>query len=157
MPPLEVIEDIEESEKVCACGTKLFRAVSKYADALPLYRQEKIFERIGVDIGRSAMVGWMVMVPQGSKPIMDLPYERLHSSPLINVDETPVQILKEPGRENTTKSYKWAFRGGSPEKPVILYRYSPQDPVKFHGRSYRAAEGVAKPMPSRDMKASIRQ
>jgi transposase len=188
LPRIEVIEDIKESEKVCACGAKLSRigedisekldiipakiqvirtirpkyackscegvesdgptvkiapppaqiipkgiatpgllayvAVSKYADALPLYRQEKIFERIGVDISRSTMAGWMVMVAQGSKPVMDLLYKGLHCGPMINADETPVQVLNEPGRANTTKSYMWVFRGGPPEKPVILFRYS---------------------------------
>ncbi len=188
LPRIEVIEDIEESEKVCACGAKLSRigedisekldiipakiqvirtirpkyackscegvesdgptvkiapppaqiipkgiatpgllahvAVSKYADALPLYRQEKIFERIGVDISRSTMAGWMVMVAQGSKPVIDLLYSGLHSGPLINVDETPVQVLNEPGRANTTKSYMWVFRGGPPDKPVVLFKYS---------------------------------
>jgi len=56
---------------------------------------------------------------------MELLYERLHSGPLINIDETPLQVLKEAGRANTTKSYMWVFRGGPPEKPVIVYRYSP--------------------------------
>jgi transposase len=189
LPRVEIIEDIEESEKVCGCGAKLSRigedisekldiipakiqvirtirpkyackscegvesdgptvkiapppaqiipkgiatpgllayvAVSKYADALPLYRQEKIFERIGVDISRSTMAGWIAMLAQASKPVMDLSYKILLSGPLINVDETPVQVLNEPGRENTTKSYMWVFRGGPPQKPVFIYRYSP--------------------------------
>jgi transposase len=56
---------------------------------------------------------------------MDLLYKELHAGPLINVDETPVQVLNEPGRANTTKSYMWVFRGGDPEKPVLIYRYSP--------------------------------
>jgi transposase len=119
-PPLQIIP-----KGIATPGLLAYVAVSKYADALPLYRQEKIFERIGVDISRSTMAGWMVMVAQGSKPVMDLLYRKLHSGPLINVDETPVQVLKEPGRENTTNSYMWVFRGGSPEKPVLIYRYSP--------------------------------
>ncbi len=28
------------------------------------------------------------------------------------MDENPVQVLREPGRENTTKSYMWVARGG---------------------------------------------
>jgi transposase len=189
LPRIEIIEDIAESEKVCACGAELSRigeevcekidiipakiqvirtvrpkyackscegvetngptvkiappppqiipkgiatpgliafvAVSKYADALPLYRQEKMFERYGIEINRSTMAGWMVMAAQSCRPVMDLLYEQLHAGPLINIDETPIQVLKEPGRENTTRSYMWVFRGGLPEKPVLLYRYSP--------------------------------
>ena len=189
LPRIDVIHDIDESEKVCACGTELSRigeevcekldiipakvqvirhirpkyacrncegvestgptvkispappqiipkgiaspgilayvAVSKYADALPLYRQEKMFERLGIEISRSTMAGWMVMAAQGCAPVMDLLYRELRAGPLINVDETPVQVLNEPGRANTTKSYMWVFRGGVPEKPVLIYRYSP--------------------------------
>lgn len=66
----------------------------------------------------------MVMVAQGSKPVIDLLYKGLHSGPLINVDETPVQVLNEPGRANTTKSYMWVFRGGPSDKPIILFKYS---------------------------------
>jgi len=49
----------------------------------------------------------------------------LISGPLVNADETPVQVLDEPGRANTTNSYMWVFRGGTPGKEVVLYRYSP--------------------------------
>lgn len=188
LPRIEVLHDIDESQKVCGCGAELSRigedvcekldiipakiqvirhirpkyackscegvedegptvkiappppqiipkgiatpgllahvAVSKYADALPLYRQGKIFERIGIEISRSTMAGWMVMVAQSCLPVMDLHYKALHAGPLVNIDETPVQVLKEPGRENTTKSYMWVFRGGPPDKPVVIFRYS---------------------------------
>jgi transposase len=199
LPRIEIIEDIDESQKTCACGAELSRigeevcekldiipakiqvirhirpkyackrcegvesegpgvliaptppqiipkglaspgllayvAVSKYADALPLYRQEKMFERLGIEMSRSTMAGWMVMAAQGCAPVMDLLYKELHAGPLINVDETPVQVLGEPGRANTTKSYMWVFRGGPPEKPVLIYRYSPT-------RSGEVARGV---------------
>ena len=46
-------------------------------------------------------------------------------SPLINMDETPLQVLKEPGRANTTKSYMRVFCGGAPDNPTVLYRYHP--------------------------------
>jgi transposase len=43
-------------------------------------------------------------------------------SDLINIDETPVQVLKEPGR---IKSYMWVFKGTSRGRPVLLYHYDP--------------------------------
>ena len=41
-------------------------------------------------------------------------------------DETPVQVLKEPGRRAETKSYMWVFRSGEydPEQ-IVLFHYSP--------------------------------
>jgi transposase len=190
LPRVEVIHDIDESQKMCACGAELSRigeevheeldiipakirvirhirykyacknkncegvesegptvkiapppahivpkglatpgliayiAVSKYADALPLYRQEKIFSRYGIELNRSTMAGWMVKAAQCCNPLLELLYKELHSGPLVNVDETPLQVLNEPGRANTTKSYMWVFRGGPPDKPAVLFRYS---------------------------------
>ncbi len=100
-------------------------AVSKYADGLPLYRQEKIFSRLGLELTRSTMAGWMVMAADRCNPVIELLYRQLHSGPLINIDETPLQVLNEPGRANTTKSYMWVFRGGPPDNPAVLFRYSP--------------------------------
>jgi transposase len=70
------------------------------------------------------MAGWMVKAAECCDPLMALLYKELHSGPLVNVDETPLQVLNEPGRANTTKSYMWVFRGGPPDKPVILFKYS---------------------------------
>jgi transposase len=42
---------------------------------------------------------------------------------LINIDETTVQVMKEPGRSNRTKSYMWIFRGGDPDRPALVYQY----------------------------------
>ncbi len=100
-------------------------AVSKYADALPLYRQEKMFARYGIEISRSTMAGWMVRVANACEPVMGLLGRLLLTGPLVNVDETPVQVLNEPDRANTAKSYMWVFRGGDPAKPVILFHYAP--------------------------------
>ncbi len=99
-------------------------AVAKYCDALPLYRQEKIFARLGVELSRSTMAAWMVRVAEASAPLLKLLGRELLSGPLVNADETPVQVLQEPGRKNTTESYMWVFRGGDPDRPVILFRYA---------------------------------
>jgi len=119
-PPAQIIP-----KGIATPGLLAYVAVSKYCDALPLYRQEKIFERYGIEISRSTMAGWMVTVAQSCKPVMDQLYKELLTGPLINIDETPVQVLQEPGRANTTKSYMWVFRGGPPDKPAVIYRYSP--------------------------------
>jgi hypothetical protein len=36
-----------------------------------------------------------------------------------NIDETTIQVLQEPGRDPTSRSYMWVFRRGDPEKPVL--------------------------------------
>lgn len=57
-------------------------------------------------------------------------FKHLKKYPVIGVDETPVQVLAEPGRENTAKSYMWAFRGGGMDHPMILFSYSPSRSAK---------------------------
>ena len=100
-------------------------ATSKYADSLPLYRQEKVFDRLGVDLGRATMANWMIVVGSSCEPLMVLFQKEIRSGPLINMDETPVQVLNEPGRPNTSKSYMWVFRGGDVKRPTLVFHYDP--------------------------------
>ncbi|MEE4262555.1 MAG: IS66 family transposase [Desulfobacteraceae bacterium] len=97
--------------------------VSKFADGLPLYRQQKIFGRMGIELSRATMANWVVKASQQCRPLMDLLEKEIRSGPLINADETPYQVLNEPGRHNTSKSYMWVFKGGREDRPVLLYQY----------------------------------
>jgi len=109
--------------------------VSKFEDALPFYRQEKILQRMGIDLPRSTLCNWAVKVADKIEPIIKLLHDEIRSGPLINIDETPVQVLKEAGRSNTSKSYMWVYRGGDPDHPVLSYQYHPtrsgQVPLSF--------------------------
>jgi len=100
-------------------------AVSKFADGLPLYRQQKIFGRLGIEISRATMANWLVKAARCCTPLIDVLTGQIRSGPLINIDESPLQVLNEAGRRNTSKSYMWVFRGGESERPVLLYRYYP--------------------------------
>jgi transposase len=99
--------------------------VAKYADALPLYRQEDQFVRLGLDISRGTLAGWMIRAAKACEPLIDRIVAEIRSGPIVNMDETTVQVLREPGRANTAKSYMWVARGGTPGKPVVLFRYHP--------------------------------
>jgi len=98
---------------------------AKFVDAIPLYRQEKQFARLGVDLSRRTMADWMIVAAAASKPVLEAIERQLRGGPAALLDETPVQVMKEPGRANTKDSYAWAAVGGQPEHPVILYRYEP--------------------------------
>ncbi len=115
-------------------------AVSKYQDALPLYRQETILQRIGVDIPRATLCNWMIQVGQLIQPLMNLLEDRLLSYDIVQMDETTVQVLKECGKKAQSKSYLWLMRGGPPEHPVVLYHY---DPGRGAGVAKRLLEGFA--------------
>jgi transposase len=99
--------------------------VSKYQDALPLYRQEAILQRIGVDLPRATLANWMIQAGNLIQPVINLLRDRLLAYDILQMDETPVQVLKEPGKTAQSDSYLWLQRGGPPEQPVALYDYDP--------------------------------
>ncbi len=112
--------------------------VSKYQDALPLYRQETILQRIGVDIPRATLANWMIQAGHLIQPLINLLQDRLLSYDILQMDETTVQVLKESGRKAQSKSYLWLQRGGPPDHPVVLYHY---DPGRGAGVAKRLLEG----------------
>lgn len=98
----------------------------KYADALPLYRQEKGFELFGVNISRNTMASWIITCSQNYlKPVYDYFHRQQLNRHFLMADETPVQVLKEPDRRPQSKSYIWLMRSGEDWlPPIILYHYT---------------------------------
>ena len=108
-----------------------------FTDSLPFHRQENQFKRYGITLPRATMCNWKIWVSEMGRPLQDILYELLLSGPLIQVDETPFQVIVEKGRKASDKSYMWVFRGGDPAHPVCLYHYSPS-------RSGDVAAGILK-------------
>ena len=100
-------------------------AVAKYADGLPLYRQSKQFERLGIDLPRNTLATYMVKVGELIAPLIDELQRHMLAYDLIGMDETPVQVLKEPGKPAQSMSYMWVMKGGPPQQPALLYHYAP--------------------------------
>lgn len=99
-------------------------ATAKYCDALPLYRQENIFKRAGVDITRQTMARWLIKVSDQLIPLYNLLQEKLLESSYLQMDETRVQVLNEKGKKSTSQSYMWV-RHRPGEVPIVLYDYDP--------------------------------
>jgi transposase len=106
-------------------GTLAHIAVAKYVDGLPLYRQEKKLARIGVDLPRSTLASWMVKAGKLVQPLVNLLRDRLLAYDIVAMDETRLQVLKEPGKKAQSQSYLWVQRGGPPHHPILLYDYDP--------------------------------
>ena len=98
----------------------------KYADALPLYRQEKGFELLGASISRTTMAGWIITCAQDYlQQVYDYFHSHLLERHFLMADETPIQVLKEPDRRPQSKSYVWLIRSGEDRlPPIILYHYT---------------------------------
>ena len=187
LPRKEIIHDLDEHEKICACGTTLspigeevsekldctpakiiverhirrkyacrgcegvesdqgavriasmpaqlipqgivtpgllaYIITAKFVDGLPFYRQEKQFKRLGIDLSRSTMVSWAMSVAGACEPLQGLFKQEILANHIIAIDETTVQVMNEPGRPNTSKSYMWVFLGNDPLHRTVLYSY----------------------------------
>ena len=100
--------------------------VAKYQDGLPLYRLETIFKRLNIHLPRNTQANWMIKGTQLLQPIYNLLNDQLLSSGYIHMDETPVQVLNEPGKTAESKSYMWVRRTGDVERPIVLFDYHPR-------------------------------
>jgi transposase len=98
---------------------------AKYADGLPLYRQEDIFARIEVELSRSSMARWIVAAAEYSRPIWNILEERLMESSYLSCDETWTQVLKEEGRKPSDKSWMWVRCNPNDKEKIILFDYDP--------------------------------
>lgn len=99
----------------------------KFVNALPLYRQEKEWESLGVKLSRATMSNWIIVAATNwLKPLTNAMNHKLIEETYLHADETPVQVLKEPGRKNTSESYMWVYSTyGGNQTPIRLFDYKP--------------------------------
>jgi hypothetical protein len=111
----------------------------KYVEGLPLYRQEVLFSRLGVQLSRQTLANWMI---QAADSWLDLLYRRMKVHLLrhdvLHADETVVQVLHEPERKAEQQSYMWLYRSGNGTVPIVLYEYQ-QTREKKHPKTFLAA------------------
>lgn len=98
--------------------------ISKYKDALPLYRLEGIFRRLKIEIKRTTMANWIIQAHRNLAELRKLMLDELRSSPVVSMDETTVQVLKESGRSPQSKSWMWCTRNYD-KNPIVFFHYSP--------------------------------
>jgi transposase len=94
--------------------------IAKYADHLPLYRQEAIFARAGLAIPRSTLAQWVGQCGVALQPLADALKRVMLTHPVLHADETPVAML-DPGAGKTRRAYLWSYSIGAldPVKAVV--------------------------------------
>lgn len=110
---------------IASANTMAYVITAKYADGLPLYRLSEILKRHGIEMSRQTLSESVLTVAQKIEPLIEQMVEALLSGPLIYMDETKVQVLKEPGKSAQSQSYMWVRRGGPPDRPIIHFHYDP--------------------------------
>jgi len=116
--------------------------VSKYADALPLYRMEQILKRYGGSISRTTMANWVIRLDDVFKPLINLLREHQLEGDYLQADETRVQVLKEDGKPATSDKWMWLVRGGPPDQPAVLFEYDVSRSETVPSRLLDGFEGV---------------
>ncbi len=116
--------------------------VSKYADALPLYRLENILKRYGGSMTRTAMANWIIRLEEVFRPLINLMREHQLQSDYLQADETRVQVLKETGKAVTSDKWMWVIRGGPPDQPVVLFEYDPSRAGHVPARLLAGFQGI---------------
>lgn len=99
--------------------------VNKYADGLPLYRQESIFARHGIELSRTSMARWVVQTAEACRPLINILNDRLMDGPYISCDETHTQVLMEKGRTAESKSWMWVRATPGEKNKIVLFDYDP--------------------------------
>jgi transposase len=98
-------------------------AVSKYADHLPLYRQEGIFKRFGVELPRSTMCDWMAAAAGLLEPLVKAMLRRVLGSAVIQTDDTSVKVQDHSG--GGIKTGRLWVQIGDGKNRFIVYDYTP--------------------------------
>ena len=99
----------------------------KFVNAIPLYRQEKEWKTLGLELSRATMANWVIAASRDwLAPILKVMYKKLISEKYMHADETPVKVMKEEGRKNTGNSYMWVYSTAkNAEHPIRIFEYQP--------------------------------
>jgi len=122
----------------------------KFVMAVPLYRQEKDWERQGIRLTRQTMSNWLLRATEDwLVPIYDaLKVEMFANHDTLHADETTLQVLNEPGKSPQSKSYMWLYRtsgytnkGDRTKYPIVLYEYQPGRHAKYPAKFLQGYKG----------------
>ena len=106
---------------------------------------EQILQRVGLTIpGPPGQLDDPVRTVDTT--LINLLRDHLLAHDIVQMDETTVQVLKEPGKTAQSKSYLWLQRGGPPDQPVILFDYDPRAPKRSRWHCWKALPATCRLM-----------
>ena len=111
---------------------------NKFCDHLPFYRQEVGFERIGALVSRQDMSNWTQKVAENLEPLIKLLEEKIREGPVIQMDETPVKVLKLDHSGQDGQGYMWLALGDNGGRKVVRYWFAPGR-ASIHAREFLEA------------------
>jgi len=97
--------------------------VSKFADHLPLYRQDGIFEREGVTIPRATQTSWIMQSYEAISLLGQALKEAVVESDVLFTDDSIIP-LQQKGLGRVRKARLWVYVRGDPDPPLAVYDFS---------------------------------
>ena len=111
--------------------------IDKYVNHMPLYKQETEWKRLDFKLSRATMANWIIIsVNEHLVPLVNRMYELLLKESDLHSDEIVVQVLNEPWKKNTSKSYMWVFANiRKSEHSIRIFEYQP-DKRSIHPEAF---------------------
>jgi transposase len=94
---------------------------AKFCDHLPFHRQEAGFARIEAQVSRQDMVNWTMKITTQLEPLIGLIEQSIRDGPVVQMDETPVTVLKLDHSGQSGQGWMWLARG----RKAVRYRFAP--------------------------------
>lgn len=91
----------------------------KYEHHLPLYRQSKMFEKLGADIPDNTLGNWVMRAAEALEPLDDAARLQIPVVSLFQADETKIKTIK-PNKEG----YLWGYHSCDPGNRFIIFEYA---------------------------------
>ena len=104
---------------LAAPGMLAYVATSKFADHLPLHRQEGIFKRQGATISRSTLCDWMAATASIGAPVYERMKARVLASRIIWTDDTPVKLQDRAHEKNMREARIWVYIGDEQNRYTV--------------------------------------
>lgn len=117
-------------------GLLAYIATSKFADYLPLYRLEDIFQRQGFEISRATQSVWCGDMADLAETLWELMRERVRASHVVATDDT---IMPMQSKGKTTNARMWVYVGDD-DNPYNVFDFTlnrGRDGPKYFLKDYR--------------------
>lgn len=93
----------------------------KYVDHLPIYRQVRRYERMGVSLSESTIGDWISRSSELLVPLYDLLKKQTLETSYLQADETPIPVLDKT-KNKTHRGYFWVYHAPNDKKIFFDYR-----------------------------------
>lgn len=115
----------------------------KYMAGLPLYRLEEQLRQAGIHLSRQTLSNWVIQsANRWIEPLYKKMMAYVLDQPVLHADETTLQVLREDGRDASSKSYMWLYCTGGTSSPCALYDYQTTRSSKHPQRILQGFKGI---------------